>query len=36
MSQGRSLSPAQIQYLRIGPKAGASSTTKNQLTDAIR
>jgi hypothetical protein len=33
---GRSLDPAQIQYLKIGPKAGASSTTKNLLTNAIR
>lgn len=32
----RSLSPAQIQYLRIGPKAGGSSETKKILSDAIR
>jgi hypothetical protein len=32
MSFGRSLSPAQIQYLKIGPKTGGSSVTKTQLT----
>lgn len=31
----RSLSPAQIQYLRIGPKAGSCQNTRKLLSEAI-
>lgn len=36
MSYGRSLSPAQIQYLKIGPKTGGSIECRKKLVDAVK
>ena len=35
MEQNLSLSPAQIQYLKIGPKVGTSNITTKQLQDSL-
>lgn len=35
MSSQRSLSPAQIQYLKIGPKAGNSEESRRQISQAL-
>ena len=35
MSEQQSLTPAQIQYLRIGPKVGDSSEARKNLVEAI-
>lgn len=35
MSGSRSMSPAQIQFLRVGPKAGNSDESKKLITQAL-